>query len=215
LTNIYVEAKKRRRKSGRKILTIEHRDLIKTYIDEDCTLSLQAIANRLRDQHGITASISTIDRVIFDFRYTLKRTCVIPERRNEANNLKERRTYASTFLSLLPEQDGENILFLDEVGFNVSMRTKRGEIIDGYPSSASCSWNKKSQYFRVLCYNKNGTLYYKKQDHPFNRETFMGFLNGLFDKLLERNMANSIFIMDNMPFHRSNEIRSSIVEKDT
>jgi hypothetical protein len=80
-------------------------------------------------------SCATVYRSIEDFSYTLKRISLAPERRNNPNGLEVRSAYASNFLSLLSEEYRENTFFIDEVGFNVSMRSKRGRSLVGTPAT--------------------------------------------------------------------------------
>ena len=110
-----------------KMLNAIHQETIQSYIDANCSITLDGIKNKLVEQYSIKPSLSTIDRTIRAFSYTLKRVSLIPERRNETNTLQIRFNYAREFFTLLASDDGDNILFLDEVGFNISMRSKRGE----------------------------------------------------------------------------------------
>ena len=64
-------------------------------------------------------------------QYILKRVSLIPEHSNDAETLQIRFDYAREFFTLLASDDGDNILFLDEVGFNISMRSKRGRAVKG------------------------------------------------------------------------------------
>jgi hypothetical protein len=50
----------------------------------------------------------------------------IPERRNDQNAINERLIHARNFLMLEENLNADKIIFLDEVGFSVSMRTKFG-----------------------------------------------------------------------------------------
>ena len=66
-----------------KKLTDEHRIAIMSWIDEDCSITLKAMAARLADRFAITVGASTINRAIDDFHFSWKRTSIIPFRRND------------------------------------------------------------------------------------------------------------------------------------
>lgn len=51
---------------------------------------------------------------------------MVPEKRNDPNTIEKRQIYVEDFMSMVSTTDESKIYFLDEVGFNVSMRTKGG-----------------------------------------------------------------------------------------
>jgi len=59
------------------------------------------------------------------FCYTLKRITPIPIKRNDLNAIDKRATYAQQFMDILAMYDETNIIFVDDVGFNVIMRSRR------------------------------------------------------------------------------------------
>jgi transposase len=114
-----------------KILTDKHKNAIKKYLAEDCTISLDKLKYKLHKKFKVQIGKSSIDRAISEFNYTLKRISLIPKRRNDKDTVKMRYAYAREFLNLLMHADGANIYFLDEVGFKVSMRSRRGRSLKG------------------------------------------------------------------------------------
>jgi transposase len=120
-----VEAKPQGGNRPKKI-SDEHRSAIRSYVAEDCSISLEKIARRLLEEFGVEVCKMTVYRALRSFSYSFKRVSLIPERRNDKETLEVRCTYAREFLSLLSQRNGENIFFLDELGFNISMRARRG-----------------------------------------------------------------------------------------
>jgi hypothetical protein len=80
----------------------------------------------LEKDFNTICSVPTIFRQIKDFNYTFKTVTRVIDISNDDVTLDLRKDYAQQFLEMLPQKDGENILFIDEVGFNASMRCKRG-----------------------------------------------------------------------------------------
>ena len=119
------EEKKRSSANGKKI-TEETYLLIQSLIDKNATISLNKIKEKILNQLSINISKSTIDRQIKNFNYSLKQVSLIPERRNAISNIDTRQQYAQDFIRYLGQFNESNIFFLDEVGFNVSMRSRFG-----------------------------------------------------------------------------------------
>ncbi|KAI5151651.1 hypothetical protein ENBRE01_2287 [Enteropsectra breve] len=106
----------------RKILTNEQEQLIKSWIDDNCSLTLSQIKNRCENDLGIIVSKSTIDRCIGSFNYILKRVSAIPVRKNDVDTISIRAEYVSKFMQLLASNEESKIFFIDEARFNLSMR---------------------------------------------------------------------------------------------
>ncbi|KAF7694608.1 hypothetical protein CDIK_2112 [Cucumispora dikerogammari] len=135
-----------------KKLTNEHINRIKSWLDSDCSLSLKEIVNRCASELDVMTSISSVNKAIVGFAYSLKRIHTIPERRNCPENIELRYLYAQKFVELQGRISENNNVFIDEVGFSVSMRDKR----------PICSWNTcfftsscftVTQYFYLLCHS--------------------------------------------------------------
>lgn len=194
------------------ILTMEHRESIKSFIANDCSISLKKIQEKLMENFNLRPSLSTIDRAISSFNFTFKRITNIPERRNDEETIETRCNYSREFLALLSQQDGNNIYFLDEVGFNVSMRAKRGRARRG-ERAVQVVPNLRSRNLSICCtISKNGTFYYKKQTCPFNTQSYKIYIEELIQKFLDSSISNAILIMDNVPFHRSAEIMNIVLQ---
>ena len=98
------------------------------------------------------------------------------------------------------------------MGFSVAMRTRRGRSLVGTRAIQRVQ-GIRTRNISVCCsISKNGTLHFRKQDCPFNREYFLGYINEVLEKLRENGISNAILIMDNVPFHKCREVRERIVE---
>lgn len=191
----------------------EHKTAMRRYISEDAGISLKQIGVKLENEFNINVSKSTIDRCIDSFSFTLKRTSLIPERRNEADLIEERYQYATEFYEWYNMEEGNDLFFLDEVGFNVAMRSKRGRSLLG--TSAIIRVSKlRTRNISVCCVmSRQGTLHYKKQTHAFNTVTFATFIDEVLEIFDTKGYKNKTIIMDNVRFHHSSVILQKIVEK--
>ena len=195
-------------------LTDEQNNIIKSWVDSDCTLSLNSIKNKVMDELSINISKSTIHRILDCFHYSLKKIHIIPERRNAIENIEVRKQYAIQFSALPATYSEEQIIFIDEVGFNVSLRTSRGRSLIGSPALAIVP-SIRSRNISICCgMNRNGIIYYKTSTRAFNGEVFIEFIRELKIKLQEAGVINAILIMDNVRFHRMTDVQNSIIEQD-
>ena len=115
-------------------LTAEIKDAIKMWVNENCTVTLTAICRRLLLNFNVSVVPSTVARILDDFNYSLKRIHLIPEKRNDGRTVALRREYALEYISLASEFSENEIIFIDEAGFNVSMRSTRGRSLVGSPA---------------------------------------------------------------------------------
>ncbi|KCZ79805.1 hypothetical protein H312_02807, partial [Anncaliia algerae PRA339] len=60
---------------------------------------------------------------------------------------------------------------------------------------------------------KNGIIDYKAQEEAFNSENFYDFLTSLIHILHEKAIYSAVFIMDNVPFHKVEQIKTFVVSK--
>jgi transposase len=98
------------------------------------------------------------------------------------------------------------------MGFNISMRYRMGRSLSG-TRAVQIVPALRSRNLSICCImNKNGTLFYKIQDRPFNAATFKLFIEEVLVKLRERNITRASLVMDNVAFHRVQTIRETIKE---
>lgn len=183
--------------------------MIKNWVDEEASISLNSLKNKIYETYGIEISKSTVARILNDFHYTLKRLHLIPERRNNENVLEERRQYAFSFTFLPASFSEEEMIFIDEVGFNVTLRTTRRSLV-GTPATQIVP-SIRSRNISVICaLNIYGIVHYTYSHRAINKDLFIEFINELKNKLTEKNIIKSVMIMDNVRFHKSDDVQNCI-----
>jgi len=129
---------------------------------------------------------------------------LIPAQRNNSEVVDQRQKYAESFYEILTQSDPKNIIFIDEVGFNVIMRNKIWRSLKGTPASYIVP-GMRSKNISVCCaMNKHGILKYLVQDKPFENRSFCIFIKQLFEEILEH---NAVIVMDNASFHKHANIK--------
>jgi hypothetical protein len=91
--------------------TPEIKEIIIKYVDDECTQILANIAEWVYKNYGVEVSISTIDRALGQFHYTLKRVTLVPERMNCLTTIELRGPYAESYRMLEVENDDKNFIF--------------------------------------------------------------------------------------------------------
>ncbi|KAI5151528.1 hypothetical protein ENBRE01_2198 [Enteropsectra breve] len=160
-------------------LSTENKMIIQAWVDEDCGLTLKTLAERCYSELGINVNPSTINRALKSFNYSFKRTHLIPERRNDNQVILKRAEYAVEFMAKLSSMSDENIYYIGDVGFNVSMRTRGGRSLRG-TTPIDIVPGLRTRNVSVCCaMNKSGILLYKPQTRAYNSEYLYNFLEEL------------------------------------
>jgi transposase len=152
-----VESAKRNVFSPRKLNQAQMNN-IKSWIDENCTLSLQQISNRVMEEFLISFPKSTISKIMNEFNYFLKIRNVYQKKRNFAETVEKRFVYAQKFLLLQSRYSENGFIFIDEIGFNVSMRASRGRSLVGNPAIKSVP-ALRTRNFSICCAINRGWRY--------------------------------------------------------
>jgi transposase len=204
----------RKQKGGvrRQSLSDAQKRVVLEWIDEDCSITLNQIKIRCQEKMNVVISTSTLSRYMKSFSYTFKRIHNIPERRNDVTTLDLREIYANIFMGIVSNIDDSNIIFIDEVGFNVSMRSKFGRSLVG-TRPIQVVPTIRSRNVSVCCaMNRHGIVGYKTQTRAYNSESFGEFIRFLISELQNKNIQNAVFIMDNVAFHKTDVINNIVVE---
>ncbi|KII70625.1 hypothetical protein RF11_06980 [Thelohanellus kitauei] len=146
----------------------EIKTFIRELVDENCGLSLKQICQNVATRFDITLSETTIHNCLGQMHYSLKAIHIIPTRRNDPNTICIRNHFAHSFLRLEENYPDEQIYFVDEVGFNVSMRIKRGRSSIGTTPILRVP-NIRSRNVSVCCaMNRYGVVFKEINNRPYN-----------------------------------------------
>ncbi|KAI5151468.1 hypothetical protein ENBRE01_2160 [Enteropsectra breve] len=101
--------------------------------------------------------------------------------------------------------DGK-FFFINEVGFNVSMRTRSGRSIRGTTPIHTVAYI-RSRNISVCCaMSKSGILKYQAETRAYNTLKFKDYITNFIEYLSGLGINNGILIMDNVAFHKVEEI---------
>lgn len=146
-------------KGGSMKLTSEERMKIKGWLDEDCTLTLSNIQKKLELEFNLKVSLSTIDRAIKSFHYTVKRRSLIPNRRNDPEVVELRYQYAMKYARM--NLTKEKLFFIDEFGIEVWSRRSYGRSMVGTRANKRVKFVRSKNYSVCAAMNHESLFFSK------------------------------------------------------
>lgn len=194
------------------LVTQEEKDFMSREVDKNAAITLKMLQELVFRQYGVKYGITTIHDNIVRLDFTLKLLSPIPERRNDPQTIESRRCYAREFLRIEEEYPDENVFFLDEVGFNLSMKRRLGRSVSGTPANLTVK-QIRSKNISLCCFNKKSLFYYDVNIKPYNNESFLGYINVFFNFLVDNAPGSCVVIMDNVRFHKHINVSARFTEK--
>ena len=193
-------------------ITEDIKNLISNLIEERPDLTLKKIADIIANEKNVVLSISSISKTLTKLNFTFKLLRYIPVARNLPEKILARYNYAVDYNANSPN-NRQNIIWLDETGFNLHIRRKFGRAKKGEIASIIIPTQRGKNISIAAAMSKDGPLLKEIKDGPYNANLFTNFLQKLINLLRNREITNCWFIMDNAKFHYSIIVRN-IVEKN-
>lgn len=184
---------------------------VRNSIEHKCDTTLKEITRGINSEFNVSISKSTIANTLKNVHITFKRLKVVAERSITEENMQQRRLYAQEFQDLLTEQPDSNIFFIDEVGMSISMRSKYGWAPVNESPVRTAPGVRSKNFSVCCCMNKYGNIFYKMQEVPYNGESFQRYIRELLVFVNNLNITNCTFILDNVSFHKSQEVKDIII----
>lgn len=194
--------KKQRGGIRNKKLTEEQKNIVRNWVDENCSITLKKLCTKIEDNFNISVSHMTVERCLRDFQYSLKRVHLLPIQRNNENAINQRAEYANEFMHLLSSISESNIIFIDEAGFSISMRSRRGRSKLGSRAVQVVRGLRTRNISLCCAINKTEIIGYQTNESAYNGNSFFQFLENLFIILREKGINQAVFIMDNAAIHK-------------
>ncbi|GAB9472849.1 Transposase [Globisporangium polare] len=98
---------------------------VREWLDEDCALTLKALAAKVQSELGVSVTISAVRRAMRGLHFSLKRWSappVTPEQWNSSEAIEARFEYGMEYIRLLSKRS--RFVFLDEVQYSYSLRSR-------------------------------------------------------------------------------------------
>jgi hypothetical protein len=176
------------------------------WVDEDCSLTLQQLKTKcfLTQWPNINQiSLSTVKRAVQNFHYSVKRISFVPERRNTPDIIQARFDYAVQYNIIMLERD--KIFFIDSM-IQVNSRVSYGRSVRNTRASKVKAQLRGRNYSTAAAMNDNSLYLFQVQGRPYNIDHFSEFITSLINHLNNDAVQGAHFVMDNVRYHRSEEV---------
>ncbi|XP_058117021.1 uncharacterized protein LOC131259529 isoform X2 [Anopheles coustani] len=205
-----IEAKKRGGIKTKK-LSSSVSSTIRLWMDEDSSLTLRKLREKVKECYGIEVSATTIARELHSFHYSFKR--FIAERPITTSTI-DLKKYALSYSQLELRLPQDAITFIHEVGFNIIMRIVQNESnsADGTSSTTKPETRTFSKNISIVCAMRRcGILYFECKKRAIDLEGFTKFIRELKEKLNDPNAGHRpVLLMDEGAFHRCSDISDAL-----
>lgn len=177
-------------------------DVMKTFIcqcvDNQPTITLKEICQKLSDDHDMRVSDSTVSRVLSGFLYTLKKVENVPEARNSIVNKQKRGNYAQWFR----DHADETFIFYDESGFDLWQSRTRGRAKVGVPVRRTVNSQKTPHVTLLLAVSPTlGVVSSRVMSGGAKKPDVTAFITRMLTEANHRGLFNANVVIDNAPAH--------------
>ncbi|KAK0151758.1 hypothetical protein N1851_006859 [Merluccius polli] len=202
----------------RRLLTAEQETALVNMVIANNAITLREIQTRIIEDQEIfqgtnSISLSTIDRVIQQNHIRTKQLYRVPFERN-SDRVKEQR-FQYTMFEMDAMADPHEYIFIDEAGFNLTKRRKRGRNIIGHRAIIQVPGQRGGNITMCAAISNRGILHRHAVLRPYNTALLLQFLDQLHNNILQQEgepgqpeQAQYVVIWDNVSFHRAALVRT-------
>ena len=199
------------------IINDDHLNFIDHCLSLNCSLTQKQLTNLLNNHFGLSLSRSTLKRAMIRKGYTLKLVKNVPFTKNNNETINERYDYCMWLSSVPPRLIYTNLIFIDESGFNSSLKRKQGYNIKGYPAIDIPVAPKSSNVSIIgAMTGSNGIIHFEADIGKLNGARIIIFIQNLIEKILTDPNACGVdvnspvyIVWDNAAIHKAREVREN------
>lgn len=186
----------------RKSKELERQAALEKVLMFDCSLTQEQMINRFPSE--LKCSRTTLRRTMQNMDVTRKRLRRIPRPRNDAETIRDRKTFAFK----VHRKSNSVLFYFDETGFNLHTGPIYGYAIKGVCPSIEQPGN-RGQNVSVICLiGETGFVHYEYVDGAYTAERICDF----FDNALPKLPRNATLIFDNARIHKSECVKLKLQE---
>ena len=184
-------------------VTPDHVEKMISYVEVNPDISLQAIADNLRAEDGLSISSTTVHNYLDAQPYTVKKKLAEPSTMNSIENKTKRAKYCTDILDFIGA--GKFIVYIDESNFNLFLRRTQGRSRKGTRCSvkAPTARGKNIHVIGGIC--PTGLVYWERRRGSYLKQDCHQWLRNLLLQLQEP-LQNVVIVCDNAPVHSELEL---------
>ncbi|XP_051575674.1 uncharacterized protein LOC127453390 [Myxocyprinus asiaticus] len=199
-----------------KLLNEEQELAIVNMVIADNEIKLKDILSRVVEDNLVfgdiaAISITSISWTLAKHRVRMKQLYKVPFERNGESIKELRRQYVQRVMDLEANQVPHEIIYVDEAGFNLAKRCRRGRNIIGKRATVTVPGQREAIITMCAAISNNGALLHKCEIGPYNTDHLLLFLEDLHERLVpevERAQVGDhlpvyVITWDNVEFHHS------------
>ncbi len=201
----HVVEKKKRGGSRRKFKE-EEREFVIDQQTNNNQLTYKQIQQSFVEKFNKSIHFDTVAKIIKAAGITTKHMVPIPAARNDPVTIEVRKKYSLE----MSRMDRDNLIYIDETPFSLSMRRSRGRSKKGQRASITVKKIRAPSISVIAAMQaERGLLYYETTIGSNDSERYNQFIANLL-KLTVFRTKSHVLIMDNSPIHKPDELRSLI-----
>ncbi|XP_073761989.1 uncharacterized protein [Danio rerio] len=202
-----------------KLLNEEQELAIVNMVIADNEIKLKEIQSRVVEDNFVfgniaAISLTSISRTLAKHRVRMKHLYKVPFERNSERIKELRHQYVQRVMELEANQVPHEIIYVDEAGFNLAKRRRRGRNIIGKRATVTVPGQRGANITMCAAISNNGALLHKCQIGPYNTDRLLLFLEDLHERLVpevERGQVGDhlpvyVITWDNVAFHHSRAV---------
>lgn len=173
---------------------------VREWLDEDCSLTLKALASKLQMELGVSVTIAAVRRAMRGLHFSLKRWSappVAPEHWNTSEAIEARFEYGMEYIRLLAKRS--RFVFLDEVQYSYSLRARTNASLPVVPLGDPDAGQQvvRSQPFSVAAAVTEGRLVmYKVRQGEYTELSFETVIVELADALRRGGISDAVIVLN-------------------
>lgn len=184
------------------ILLPEHEESIRTWIEENVSITLREIVDKLKTVHNISVCRSTVDNHLHNMLFTVKKVNNEREQMNIEINKQKRRDYVQRILEINGEVDSV-IVFIDETNFNLYTKRQYGRSSKGKKAVSRDPSSKGPNIHVIGGISTNGLEFWESRRGSFKKAQAEDWMKRLIRTMVNRgtNVQDIVLVIDNAPCH--------------
>lgn len=184
-----------------KILSDEQVDLMVSWVEEDCSISLKDIQNKIMSNFGKSISVATVGNYLEGRMFTTKQVHVEPVTMNAEVNKAKRAEYVQALNQYI--QEGKQVVWMDETNFNLFCRRSRGRAKAGNRAVQKLPAARGPNIHLIGAISTTGVVHMQHRRGSFTAQLANEWVTILMQKWEDagNNLEDLVIVSDNAPCH--------------
>lgn len=178
-------------------------EALSRWLEEDCTLTLNNIRNRISHDFQVNVALNTIKNWLDGKLFSLKSIRPHIGSMNSSENKRKRKEYVEKVLQC--RSNNRTLIWIDETNFNLYCRRKEGRSKIGQRASIINPTCKGSNLQCIGAISSSKIIAFEHRRGSFKAVDFKLWFRQLINTCINEGILRPTFIIDNAPAHSNLE----------